>query len=131
MKKYQRLTILLSFLILTSCEEVVNIPLEESEPRLVIDASIEWFKGTSGNSQSIRISRTSSFYEENTEGVIDATISIFTENGLKYNFVHQQNGVYINNEFQPELNENYQLEILVDNQVYTANEVLVPVVAID
>ena len=131
MKKYSIFIILFSFLMLLSCEEVVNIPLEESEPRLVVDASIEWFKGTNGNNQNIKLSRTSGFYEENSEAVTDAEIKIFTEDGIEFDFEHMQDGTYVNNEFQPELNKSYQLEILVDAQVYTATEILVPVAPID
>ena len=131
MKKYPILIIFFSVIVLLSCEEVVNIPLEKSEPRLVIDASIEWFKGTNGNNQNIRLSRTSGFYEENTEAVTDAQIMIFSEDGSEFNFEHVQEGNYVNNEFQPELNKSYHLEIFVDEQVYTATEILVPVVPID
>jgi len=131
MKKYPIVILFFSFIMFLSCEEVVNIPLEESEPRLVVDASIEWFKGTSGNIQNIRLSRTSGFYEENTEGVTDAEIKIFTEDGIEFNFDHVQDGIYMNNEFQPELNKSYQLEIMVDEQVYSAKEIMVPVVPID
>ena len=131
MKKYPILIIFFSVIVLLSCEEVVNIPLEKSEPRLVIDASIEWFKGTNGNNQNIRLSRTSGFYEENTEAVTNARIMIFSEDGSEFNFEHVQEGNYVNNEFQPELNKSYHLEIFVDEQVYTATEILVPVVPID
>ena len=99
MKKYPIFIMFFSIIMLLSCEEVVNIPLEESEPRLVVDASIEWFKGTNGNNQSIRLSRTSGFYDENNEGVTDAEIKVFTEDGIEFNFEHVQDGNYINNDF--------------------------------
>ena len=37
----------------TSCEDVINVDLETSNPKLVIDASIKWQKGTTGNEQTI------------------------------------------------------------------------------
>lgn len=131
MRKYFKFISLLCLLIFISCEEVVNIPLQETEPRLVVDASIEWFKGTNGNNQNIRLSRTSGFYEDSTEGVTDAEIKVSTEDGMEFYFQHVEDGTYVNNEFQPELNKSYQLEILVDAQVYTATEILVPVVPLD
>ncbi|CAL65592.1 DUF4249 domain-containing protein [Christiangramia forsetii] len=131
MKTYLKFIVLLSSLILISCEEVVSIPLEESEPRLVIDASIEWFKGTEGNNQIIKISRTSSFYEENTESIEDAQVRIFSENGTEFKFLHQQDGIYINNNFQPVLNGTYELEVNLDGELYTATETLIPVTSLD
>ena len=50
--------------LLTSCEEVIEVDLEESEPRLVVEASIIWFKGTEGTDQVIKLTETTPFYEE-------------------------------------------------------------------
>ena len=50
---------------LFSCEDVIDVDLNESEPRLVIEASINWFKGTQGNEQSIKLSLSAPFFEEN------------------------------------------------------------------
>jgi len=131
MKKYSIYLIIIFSFVLISCEEVVNIPLEESKPRLVIDASIEWFKGTEGNNQTIRITKTSSFYEEETESIENAQVKIISNNGTEFEFIHQQDGNYINTNFQPQINMGYELEINLDGELYTANETLIPVVSID
>ncbi|MCB7479634.1 DUF4249 domain-containing protein [Christiangramia sediminis] len=131
MRKYQIYFVLIFCFALISCEEVVNIPLEESEPRLVIDASIEWFKGTSGENQNIRITRTSPFYEEETEGVENARVKITSENGEEFEFLHQQEGNYSNTNFRPEFNISYELEVDVNGEIYTATETLIPVAEID
>ncbi|WP_300440769.1 DUF4249 domain-containing protein [Christiangramia sp.] len=131
MKSFQVYIIIFLILGMTSCEEVVDIPLQESEPRLVIDASIEWFKGTSGQNQGIRISKTSSFYEEGTPGVENAQVTVTSEDGSQFEFIHQQEGIYINNNFQPEINSTYTLEVIVDDEKYMATETLNPVVPID
>lgn len=131
MRKYQIYFVLIFCIASISCEEVVDIPLEESAPRLVIDASIEWFKGTSGENQSIRITRTSPFYEEETEGVENARVKITSENDEEFEFLHQQAGNYSNNNFLPEFNVSYELEVDLDGEVYTATETLIPVVEID
>ena len=46
--------LLLTILIFSSCEDVVDISLQEGTKRLVIDANINWEKGTIGNEQVIR-----------------------------------------------------------------------------
>jgi hypothetical protein len=121
------LLVLLSF----SCEEVIQVDLEESEPRLVIEASLLWFKGTPGTQQEIRISRTTAFYNEENEIVETAEVKVISENEEVYNFTHQENGIYINNNFKPELNLRYNLQVIHEEQLYTASEKLIPVSSID
>lgn len=117
--------------VLISCEEVIDVPLDESEPKLVIDASILWAKGTTGNNQRIRISETTPFYEEETEGVEDANVRVASEGGEIFEFIHQGNGYYTTNNFAPQLNMKYNLEVMVNNEIYMASEVLTPVTSID
>ena len=46
--------ILLISLSFASCEDVIDVDLDSAEPRLVIDGSLNWIKGTNGNSQFIK-----------------------------------------------------------------------------
>lgn len=131
MKNFLGYSAVLIILIFSSCEDVVNVDLDESEPRLVIEASITWIKGSEGNRQQIRISKTSAFYDEEIEGVEDAQISITSENGIEFDFTHQENGLYLNRNFEPVLNAQYELEVLYNDEIYTASEVLIPVSKID
>ena len=50
--------------ILISCEDVIDVDLKTAEPRLVIDASLNWVKGSQGNSQIIKLSLTAPFYDK-------------------------------------------------------------------
>ena len=68
-----------------SCEDVVDIDLETAEPKLVIDASLKWPKGTSGNEQTIKLTTTTGFYENIIPFVTGATV--FVTNGNKRFFV--------------------------------------------
>jgi len=43
-------------LIFTSCTEVIDVEVPEAESRLVIEASLDWEKGTIGNNQTITLS---------------------------------------------------------------------------
>ncbi|MUP47031.1 DUF4249 domain-containing protein [Gramella sp. BOM4] len=129
--KAWKLYLLSSFLILTSCEEVIEVDLEESEPRLVVEASIIWLKGSTGNQQSIRLSKTSPFYQEEVEPVLNAEVNIYSANGREFNFSHSGNGVYISNTFEPILNQDYYLELTYNDQLYTATERMMPVTDID
>ena len=55
----------LLFLVLTfsSCEKVIDIGLETGEPRLVIEASINWHAETTGNEQKIKLSTTTGYFD--------------------------------------------------------------------
>lgn len=127
-KSFLIIFIVLGFI---SCEEVVDIDLENSEPRLVVEASILWIKGTNGNRQEIRLSTTSPFYEEEIQPVTNASITITSEDGDSYVFIHEQDGIYTNEEFQPVLDLEYELELVHDNQVYSATESFESVAGID
>lgn len=126
-----RYMLLLLILICISCEKVVDVALEKSEPRLVIDASIIWFKGTEGSNQVIRISTTSPFYQEEINAVEDAEVTITSQQGEEFSFVHSENGKYITGDFEPALNTTYSLEVIYENEIYTASEVFIPVANID
>ncbi|WPY97864.1 DUF4249 domain-containing protein [Christiangramia sp. OXR-203] len=127
-KSFLAIVVLLGFI---SCEEVVDIDLEESEPKLVVEASIIWIKGTDGNRQEFRLSTTSPFYEEELQPVTNASIAVTSENGTRYEFSHEQDGIYLNEEFQPVLDLEYELELMYNDQVYTATESFESVSGID
>ncbi|MDT0675891.1 DUF4249 family protein [Autumnicola musiva] len=126
--------ILLIFIVsvlITGCEDVVEIELEESEPRLVVEASIEWLKDTEGNFQSIKLSSTSGYYEEDAPVITNARVRIVDTEGNVFIFDHISEGIYRNSYFRPHLNMEYQLQIEYQEEFYTANETFIPVVDLD
>ena len=132
MKKFLQYTIFsLSILIFMSCEEVIEVDLEEAPPRLVVDASLIWLKNTPGKYQEIIVSRTTPFYEEDPEPVTDATVKVSSEDGETYNFAHRSNGKYVTENFRPVLGQQYFLELEYNEQVYRASETLQSVSGLD
>lgn len=90
-----------------SCEDVVDVDLDTSAPKLVIDAAIKWQKGTPGNLQIIKLSTTSSFYDSKIKPASNAVITI-TNLASTYNFIETTGtGEYICTNFNPVLNQNY------------------------
>ena len=124
MKTY--IYILSLFLItLSSCQDVVDVDLETAQERLVIEAMIKWEKGTLGNEQVIKLSKTSSFYNNQIVRAIGATVVVTNKTTLQnYNFTEIEDGIYTTNTFEPVLNTVYQLEITYNNEVYKAEETL-------
>lgn len=124
--------ILLSAFILFSCEEVIDVDLNSANPRLVIDGSINWFKNTTGNEQSITLTLSAPFFDDQVPPANDAIVSITDSNDNIFNFIEDGNtGVYYNNTFIPVLNEIYTLNINYNNEDYTASEILKSVASID
>ncbi len=80
-----------------SCEDVIEVDLNEGQQRLVIDASINWFKNTSGNEQSIKLSLTAPFFNEDIEPANNAIVSISDTDGNTFNFLEDgSSGIYRN-----------------------------------
>lgn len=115
-----------------SCEDVIEVDLETSQPRLVIDASISWVKGTLGNEQEIKLSLSAPYYNVNIPPATGATVSISDTHNNTFVFIEEPStGIYKNNTFLPELNGEYQLTVVYAGETYIATEVLKPVVPID
>ncbi|MBS7788249.1 DUF4249 domain-containing protein [Flavobacterium sp. CYK-55] len=121
--------ILLNLLMLSSCEEVVDVDLETAKPRLVIDASIRWQKSTDGREQSIKLSTTTGFYNSTIPTVSGAVVSVTNANNQTFSFIEEQagSGLYLCHDFIPEINQNYQLMVVLNGQTYTATETLLEV----
>ena len=73
--KYFILAISFAFI---GCEDVIDVDLNKSEPKLVIDASIKWEKGTTGNEQTIRLTTTGDYFN-NTVHVANGAVVTVTD----------------------------------------------------
>jgi len=125
--------LLFSFLLITACQDVIDLPLPKGPTRLVVEASLDWEKGTPGNVQTIILSRSTGFYETSEFlGVSGAEVKVTNDvSGRVYDFVDQGNGQYGITDFEPVLGQAHTLEIIHGGQVYTATETMVSVPPID
>ena len=110
----------------TGCEDVIEVDLDTAEPRLVIDASIEWIKGTDGSNQTIRLTTTTGYYEPEIPVVSGATIFVTNNtSGAVFTFNEAPNtGNYVCTDFIPVINDEYSLTVINDGETYTATEKL-------
>lgn len=125
MKKIQ---FIVSFIIITlfiSCEEVIEVDLDTAPPRLVVDASIDWFKDTDGSEQTIKLSTTTGYYSNVIPAVTGATVFVTNSEGTVFDFSEVQGtGEYVCTNFIPVIGETYTLTVTYNNQTYTAVETL-------
>lgn len=131
MNKALALIILFLALSFTSCEDTVNLDLENGETRLVIDAEIIWKKGTSGNEQTIKISKTAPYYSDTTPKVSGAQVRVENSNGEVFTFTETEAGIYKCTNFVPVIDMDYKLFIEAEGKSFTATEKLTSVAPIN
>ncbi|MGB1296449.1 MAG: DUF4249 family protein [Flavobacteriales bacterium] len=109
-----------------SCVDVVDVDVPTSEPRLVIEASIDWEKGTTGENQTIKLSMLTPYFDANDQApVLGGQVQVtHTKSGEVFQFIDQNSGDYVCKTFKPFLEEEYTLEVKVDNKTYVAQEIL-------
>jgi len=130
MKKF--ILLIFSICLLTNCEDVIDVDLNTAEPRLVIDASINWFKNTAGNEQSIKLSLTAPFFTNGVPQASGALVEITDSNDNVFTFNEEgSTGIYRNDTFIPVIDETYTLTIVYEGETYTGTETLKSVVPID
>ena len=124
------IAILLASFSIISCEDVVDVDLDTAAPKLVIDASIKWQKGTTGNLQKIKLTTTTDFYSSTipvASGAVVTVTNISLSTPVTYQFIEDgQTGEYICNNFSPIVNNNYALSIVYKGQTYIATSPFMP-----
>ncbi len=116
---------ILYILNLISCQDVVEVDLETAKERLVIEALINWENGTTGNEQTIKLTKTSSFYNNQIIPATGANVVIKNLNTQQeFDFTESQDGIYQTSNFIPEIDITYELEVGYNNEVYKATSTL-------
>lgn len=112
-------------ILFSGCTDVVNVPLNTANPKLVIDASLIWQKGTTGNNQEIKLTKTTDFYTNVIPTVSGATVNVTNSSNFIFNFIEIPNtGIYRCTNFIPIIDETYTLTVISNGQSYTASETL-------
>lgn len=133
MKTYIKIKLVLIALIFASCTDVVDVNVPEAEPRLVIEASLDWEKGTAGNEQTIKLSLSSPYFTNTVNPIVTgASVVVTNDNdGTEFIFEDQNNGNYTTTNFVPVVNQSYTLQVVYLNETYIAHETLMAVSDID
>ena len=132
MKTLKELIILIIIIIFASCEDVVDVEVQEGPKRLVVEASLDWEKGTTGNVQTIKLSESTPFFNTNSITAVTGAIVVVTNltSNETYDFADQGNGEYRTTTFEPVLGQSYSLHIEYDGQIYSATETMTGVTEI-
>jgi hypothetical protein len=123
MRHIKILTAILILGILNSCTKTVDVEVPDAGDRIVIEASLDWELGTSGQEQSIQLTSSTEYFTDNlVNPVIGATIEVTSNDMNHYTFEDQGNGYYTADDFVAEIGQSYTLEIQYNGETYMANE---------
>lgn len=128
-----RLSIYLAFFcLIAACERVVEVQIEESERRLVVEGRIELVKEAPGGAQSIRLTTTDAFFSNRAPPPATGALVIVSDGaGGVFSFVEAQPGRYETTDLLPRIGETYTLTVDYGGDTYRAVAELRAVPAID
>ncbi|NGF56676.1 DUF4249 domain-containing protein [Parapedobacter sp. SGR-10] len=113
---------------MSSCEELIHVDLNTGDPRYVIEADLDNISST----QTIRVSQTVAFNADKaSEPIDDAQVEVKSSGGQRYVFYPMGDGYYQNANFTPKPNSTYYLSVKIDDEVFTATEVMQPFINVD
>ncbi|WP_264551818.1 DUF4249 domain-containing protein [Flavobacterium sp. N2038] len=125
MKKAALLIVFFISIFFTSCEEVVDVDLDTAPPKLVIEAAINWQKGTTGSDQIIKLTTTTGYFENTIPTVSGAIVYIENSKNERFNFIEvKKTGRYTCINFAPVIDEQYTLTVVSRGSRYIATETL-------
>jgi len=118
--KYILLFITFSIL-LFSCQKEINIDLNTTNPKTVIEANYT----AEDSTVHVKVTQTSNYFDGNSSPTIDgAAISITDKNGLSQPIIGLGNGEYELSNYVPIFNSTYTLSVVLNGTTYTAKSTL-------
>lgn len=122
MKVFQNLFIGLSLIyLMTSCEDVIELDLNDIPPRLVIEGVITDQPGP----YYVKISESAKFYDSNIfPSVSGATVTISDNEGNAEILIEDSPGVYKTTDIQGVRGRTYTLDVELDGENYTAESTI-------
>lgn len=129
MKSIQYFTIALTALLfLTGCEDVIELDLDSSEPRTIIEANLN----ATTQVASVILSKSNNFYDSSDpETISGASIQLTSNLGTTYSLLETESGVYIANDVDLAGTENYTLAIDAQGEFYEASAQVPAPVSLD
>ncbi len=127
MKRHGLITILVGFL-LWSCEDIIDINLNDASPKLIIVGEVN----SRTSVQQVSISRTVSFASETPfDPVSGADVHVMDGRGRIHQFMEEEPGIYVATNFRGRANERYDLRVQVDGKEFLATSIMPELVTVD
>lgn len=120
--------LLITSFLLSSCEDIIDINLNDAAAQLVIVGEIH----NRSDSQVVTISKTVAFKNDIPfDGVSNARVEVIDEQGNIFTFTEQSPGVYIAENFWGMERVSYDLHVQLDGEEYTASSRMPQLVQVD
>ncbi|MBL4625499.1 MAG: DUF4249 domain-containing protein, partial [Flavobacteriales bacterium] len=121
------LPIALGFIV-TSCEEVIDIDLNEADPRVVVEGRI-----VNGNGPHlIQLSESGAYFGESKYPTVKgATVTISDDLGNAELLIEQEDGMYYTQDLIGVPGRTYTLEIQIDEQFYEGSSTMPGAISVD
>jgi len=127
MKKLATL-LLITCIGFSSCEKVINLDLDNTSPKLVIEGNIYNQPGP----YIVKVTRTVGFDEANNyPAVSGATVVIDNNHGIKDTLSETTPGMYLTSKINGIPGYTYSLSVTVDKTTYTASSTMPAAIGID
>ena len=119
---------LLPFFIISGCQKVINVDLNEAAPRIVIEGLVSDKRGPF----TVQISRSGSYFNQPTlPKVSGATVVIKDNTGIVDTLNEMFPGIYLTRKTKGVPGRTYTLQVLSDNLIYQASSSMLDHVNID
>ena len=113
-----------------SCEKVIDVPLNEADQKVVVEAQLYDIQYES----FVKLSKTGSVYATNSfEKISGATVTVSDDQGNIYSFVEQvgEPGLYLDTTFVVLPNRVYSLSVVENGNLYTSSAIAKSEVTLD
>ena len=133
MKYFNALLLFALTISLFSCEDVIEVEVQNTTPMLVIDAQFNMYTKEQQLrlEGGVRLSFSANYFDEELPVVKDALVTITHLNsGLEYPLLFDESiGMFVPDkiDFLTDFNSKYELSVLHQGQAYTGSTVFVPV----
>ncbi len=120
--------ILVALFIITSCQEVIEVDLNEADPRYVIEGSV--VLGT--NDFRVSLTQTTSYFTSETPArIAGASMVLSDDEGNSHTLTDSGNGAYFLPSFTATSGTEYTLAVTVEDKSFTASAVMPSAIEID
>lgn len=115
--KYGLYIALFLLLLFSGCEKVIDVDLNEADPKVVIEANLS----NTPNLAEVKVTQTSSYFDNSAQkNITGATVSVENEAGKKFMFTESAPGIYKSSQTFLRFDQSYKLSVIVDNVDYSS-----------
>lgn len=115
-------------IIISSCQKVIDLKVDDAEPKLVIEANYDAVK----EEVLVKISKSINvFSADDYPAILGANVEIIDKNGTVTPLVDQGDGSYLLEHYSPIYNSEYTMNVIVEGTTYKSKDSLVPIVPLD